>query len=164
MMRRTAYLKAGGYRPGLNQSEDYDLWLRLATVSEMANLPEFLVQYRVRNDSFSTRRLAGHVISSLSVRAANVAREAGLSEPFINGVPSLRRALRLLGIPRRHVALQIYRELFERSFLVFPIPFAIKYRLRKALVLCGFKPLFTLYLNCVGPYRSISSKPRPGRT
>jgi glycosyltransferase involved in cell wall biosynthesis len=42
MMRRDAVLKAGRYREGLMPAEDYDLWLRLAEIGRIANLPERL--------------------------------------------------------------------------------------------------------------------------
>ncbi|MGN6627486.1 MAG: glycosyltransferase [Tepidisphaeraceae bacterium] len=36
----------GGYRTEYNNSEDLDLWLRLAEIGRVANLPEILLQYR----------------------------------------------------------------------------------------------------------------------
>jgi len=46
MMRRSAVARVGGYRQQCNHSEDLDLFLRLATVGRLANLPEVLVQWR----------------------------------------------------------------------------------------------------------------------
>ena len=46
MARRHFLHDAGGYRPELPVTEDYDLWLRLAERCEMANLPEVLYAYR----------------------------------------------------------------------------------------------------------------------
>lgn len=46
MMRRDALLKVGGYREDLMVSEDLDLFLRLAEVGKLANLPDVLLQYR----------------------------------------------------------------------------------------------------------------------
>jgi hypothetical protein len=36
----------GGYRAVLNGAEDYDLWLRISERAQLANLPEFLQNYR----------------------------------------------------------------------------------------------------------------------
>ena len=45
-MRRSSILALGGYRLGFDAAEDYDLWLRLALVSDVALLDEPLVQVR----------------------------------------------------------------------------------------------------------------------
>ena len=39
IMRRQQILNPGGYRAEFHNSEDYDLWLRVAEVSRLANLP-----------------------------------------------------------------------------------------------------------------------------
>lgn len=46
MFRRSAFDQIGGYRQECNHSEDLDLFLRMATVGKLANLPEVLVQWR----------------------------------------------------------------------------------------------------------------------
>src|SRR5205814_9014718 len=46
MMRRDALMKVGGYREDLMVSEDLDLFLRLAEVGRLENLPDVLLQYR----------------------------------------------------------------------------------------------------------------------
>lgn len=47
MMRRSALERVGGYRLGFEPAEDYDLFLRIAEIGRMANLPDVLLQYRV---------------------------------------------------------------------------------------------------------------------
>ena len=47
MLRRAPLLQVGGYRSGFELAEDYDLFLRLAEVGQLANLPDVLLQYRV---------------------------------------------------------------------------------------------------------------------
>jgi acetyltransferase-like isoleucine patch superfamily enzyme len=46
MFRRAAVLKAGNYRAP-KPSEDLDLWLRLASLGVMVNLPETILKYRI---------------------------------------------------------------------------------------------------------------------
>jgi glycosyltransferase involved in cell wall biosynthesis len=46
MMRREPLVRVGGYREDLMVSEDLDLFLRLAEVGKLANLPDVLLQYR----------------------------------------------------------------------------------------------------------------------
>ena len=50
MFRKSAILDIGNYR-SLPKVEDYDLWLRVASRYKLANLPEFLVEYRIRSNS-----------------------------------------------------------------------------------------------------------------
>jgi len=47
MMRRSALDRAGRYDPSLPVAQDYDLWVRLARVTRLANLPELLVVRRL---------------------------------------------------------------------------------------------------------------------
>lgn len=46
MMRRDAVMQAGAYRLERQPSEDLDLWLRLAEIGRLANLPDVLLHYR----------------------------------------------------------------------------------------------------------------------
>jgi hypothetical protein len=46
IMRRERILSLGGYRAEFRNSEDYDLWLRVAKVYRLANIPEPLLRYR----------------------------------------------------------------------------------------------------------------------
>ena len=46
MMRREPLMRVGGYREDLMVSEDLDLFLRLAEVGKLANMPDVLLQYR----------------------------------------------------------------------------------------------------------------------
>lgn len=53
MMRRDALTKIGGYKEHYNNSEDLDLFLRLAEVGRVANLPDVLLKYRRHLESVS---------------------------------------------------------------------------------------------------------------
>jgi len=57
MVRRSALDRVGGYRPEYEPAEDFDLWLRLAEVGELAVLPDRLVRYRVHPQSVSSTRV-----------------------------------------------------------------------------------------------------------
>lgn len=46
MIRREALLSVGGYREEFAWVEDLDLWLRLAEIGNLANVPEILLCYR----------------------------------------------------------------------------------------------------------------------
>jgi glycosyltransferase involved in cell wall biosynthesis len=45
-MRRRWILALGGYRGEFRNAEDYDLWLRVSRIHQIANLPEPLLRYR----------------------------------------------------------------------------------------------------------------------
>lgn len=47
MFRRKTIAPLGFYHPGNLLVEDYDLWMRAARVTQLSNLPEVLVHYRV---------------------------------------------------------------------------------------------------------------------
>lgn len=65
MARRSAIEAVGGYRSGYPHVEDLDLFLRLAEIGRLANLPEVLLHYRNHLSSVSHRNAvaqsaAGH--------------------------------------------------------------------------------------------------------
>lgn len=57
MIRHSAIRKIGGYRDEYLWSEDLDLFLRLAEVGRLANLPDVLVKYRNHPHSTNHRRV-----------------------------------------------------------------------------------------------------------
>jgi hypothetical protein len=57
-MGRRELIQTLGYRAEAMHIEDYDLWARLSAISNLANLPEVLVKYRVLDQSVSSRNLA----------------------------------------------------------------------------------------------------------
>ena len=48
-----AVRKAGGYRPRIKKSEDYDLWLRLSENGKLACIPEPLIRFRTHPGQIS---------------------------------------------------------------------------------------------------------------
>ncbi len=74
MMRRSAVLKAGGYR---GRIEDIDLWLRLAEQGKLANLSSVVLKYRRIATSYSAN---GHATAAEFTKVATEARlRRGLS-------------------------------------------------------------------------------------
>ena len=72
MFRRAAYDRVGGYRTGYEPAEDFDLWLRLAEVGSIANLPDTLLKYRVHHNSVCFKRRTEQI----------AAVRAGLADAF----------------------------------------------------------------------------------
>jgi hypothetical protein len=108
MMRRQAYEAAGGYREGLRVCEDFDLWCRMAEVTEIAGLDALLVRYRLHREGMSFKQTTRVALTDVCIIAAQHARQAGTPEPFDRGMPKLRHALTLLGIRREEI---LYRAL-----------------------------------------------------
>lgn len=90
MIRRSAYLRVGGYRPMFYYAQDLDLWSRLVECGPHRVVPEVLYRAGWAADSISgSRRREQERYRSLIV-AATAARRSGRSE-----APWLRRAERL---------------------------------------------------------------------
>jgi hypothetical protein len=67
-MRRQAFVGAGGYDAAFPVAQDYDLWLRLARVTRLANLPEPLVMRRLLPGRISATREADRLRAEARVR------------------------------------------------------------------------------------------------
>jgi glycosyltransferase involved in cell wall biosynthesis len=100
MMRRSVFEAVGGYRTGLRTSNDFDLWCRMADVTQIANMEDVLVRFRVMEGSIPASRPIRMAITDTCIIAAARARADGKPEPFINGRADLRAALKLLDVPR----------------------------------------------------------------
>jgi glycosyltransferase involved in cell wall biosynthesis len=126
LMRAHAFRQVGGYRTGLNVSEDFDLYTRMAEHCEVANLDEILIAYRIHRGSITAQQPVRMALASFCVTAAAEARRRGVAEPFSRGTPNLRLALPLLGISRR-ATLRLMRlrsaaNLLSRWLLGLPVP------------------------------------------
>jgi glycosyltransferase involved in cell wall biosynthesis len=80
MLRKDAVTKVGGYRKEYLWSEDLDLFLRMAEVGRMANLPDLLLKYR--SHAGSTNHRLPHVQFELSRKCiVETYRRRGLPVP-----------------------------------------------------------------------------------
>jgi glycosyltransferase involved in cell wall biosynthesis len=127
LMRAEVFWRAGGYREGLNVSEDFDLWLRMGDFCAFANLQEPLISYRIHTGSITARQPVRMALASLCVSAAAEARRTGREEPFAAaGRPRLRAALPLLGLgrgdARRMIRWRSMSNLVSRRMLGLPLP------------------------------------------
>jgi GT2 family glycosyltransferase len=57
MARAKVLREVGGYPSDFSVGQDYALWLRVVLLYEVANLPEFLVRYRIHSEQISHRQL-----------------------------------------------------------------------------------------------------------
>ncbi|HEU0302960.1 MAG TPA: glycosyltransferase family A protein [Gaiellaceae bacterium] len=101
MMRADAFRALGGYR--LDQSEDYDLWLRFDERFGVAALRGPAIRYRLHPGQFSVTALERQALGFLCVREAAIARRRGDPDP-LEGVQRLDgTVLGRLGVQRERL-------------------------------------------------------------
>jgi glycosyltransferase involved in cell wall biosynthesis len=82
IMARVALLRElGGYRAAFEGAEDYDLWLRASEATELSNIPEPLVSYRVHSQGVTARRRLRQAFSVRLAQRAAHARNQRLRDP-----------------------------------------------------------------------------------
>ncbi len=81
MFRRDLVLAVGGYHAAFKHCEDLDLWLRLASVTKLASIPETLIHYRHYIDQVSSRHATEQQIGAAVAKLAYVERLAGRVDP-----------------------------------------------------------------------------------
>ncbi len=101
MARREVLLEVGGYHSAYRHCEDYDLWLRLADRTRLANLPERLLLYRRTDSQISNRfSIEQHIGAAVSVLAYRE-RRAGRIDPtqHLAALPPIAELDALFGRP-----------------------------------------------------------------
>jgi hypothetical protein len=81
MYRRDVVLSVGGYHSAFRHCEDYDLWLRLASVTKLGNIPERLVRYRRYDGQVSARHSTELQFGTAVAQLAWEERQAGRVDP-----------------------------------------------------------------------------------
>lgn len=96
MMRRDVIEQLGFYRPEALLAEDYDLWARACFTTQIGNIPEILVRYRVWQGGLTSRH--SETIEQYTVRVMHslIVRLLG-SDVSLETVVSLRRVV--TGLP-----------------------------------------------------------------
>ena len=78
MFRRRCIEKVGFYREELNGAEDYDLWLRISEVFDIANIAEPLYKWRLNPNSVTfLTRYKSEGIAKLAIILSKERREYG---------------------------------------------------------------------------------------
>ncbi|TIX49868.1 glycosyltransferase family 2 protein [Alteraurantiacibacter aquimixticola] len=81
MYRADIVRSVGGYHAAFRHCEDLDLWLRLASVTKLANLPERLIRYRHYPEQVSKRHATEQQVGAAIAYEAWRARDAGRPDP-----------------------------------------------------------------------------------
>jgi hypothetical protein len=88
MYRREIVRSVGGYHAAFRHCEDLDLWLRLASVTRLASLPDRLIRYRHYPNQVSSRHATEQQIGAAVATLAWRERVAGRPDPT-ERLPSL---------------------------------------------------------------------------
>ena len=81
MMRRDAFDRVGGYR-NVVDAEDYDLWLRMAELFQLANLSQALIKYRLHPGQVSVAKCRQQALGATAAKAGASARRNGKPDPL----------------------------------------------------------------------------------
>lgn len=81
MYRRDVVRAVGGYHAAFRHCEDYDLWLRLASVTKLGNIPERLLRYRRYSGQVSARHSTEQQFGTAVAQLAWEERQAGRPDP-----------------------------------------------------------------------------------
>lgn len=101
MFRRNVVLSVGGYHAAFRHCEDYDLWLRLASVTKLGNIPERLVRYRRYDGQVSARHSTELQFGTAVAQLAWRERQAGRVDPtaHLDRLPPILELDALFGRP-----------------------------------------------------------------
>jgi FkbM family methyltransferase len=98
MMRREVAIACGEYRKAFLDADDYDLWLRMSERSQLANLEQPILQYRVHSNQVSFVNSSHQSLCVLAARTAAAFRKQGRPDP-LSGVEQITpELLRNLGV------------------------------------------------------------------
>lgn len=99
MFRRDVVRGVGGYHAAFRHCEDLDLWLRLASVTRLANIPERLIRYRHYAGQVSSRHTTEQQIGAAIAHVAYELRQAGRPDPTadLDALPPLDELDALFG-------------------------------------------------------------------
>lgn len=92
LIRREAFVRAGGYREPSSPSDDYDLWLRISEFYQCANLNQVVLKYRIHPQQLSLRQRKQQILCILAAQASASLRAAGKPDP-LNSVKHLTPAV-----------------------------------------------------------------------
>ncbi|MES2500981.1 MAG: glycosyltransferase [Pseudomonadota bacterium] len=136
-LRKSAVLAVGGYRPEFQLTMDYDLFLRLAEVGKLANLPDVLFKYRQHLGSAGHEKRDQQLMETLKVLNETYTRRA-----LIKNFSELQQQVNDY-VPLNHRAQHLkwgWWALSEKNYQT-SIKYALKATFQKPLNLEGLKLL-----------------------
>jgi glycosyltransferase involved in cell wall biosynthesis len=111
MMRRDAVFAAGLYRADFPLCEDYDLWLRMSETTDLINLPEILLRYRLHLAQATASGLERRLRSEVEAMNDALRRRGGAVRPVAREIRdrAMTAARGMIGEKRRSDAFAALR-------------------------------------------------------
>ncbi len=81
VMRRDLVLAVGGYHAAFRHCEDFDLWMRLCSITKLCSIPERLIRYRHTHDQVSSKHVVEQQLGAAISYYAYKERAAGHDDP-----------------------------------------------------------------------------------
>lgn len=103
VMRKEVVVASGGYRKALLDADDYDLWLRMAERSQLANLPQIVLQYRIHSAQVSIQNMVHQTWCALAARGAASFRKRGRPDPLVDVVEITPQFLSAMGVTEAQI-------------------------------------------------------------
>ena len=105
MIRRDVLQETGAYRGLLRPAEDYDLWLRMSEIADLANLPDVLLQYRIHGGSLSIKFAVAQALGTEVARRAGMVRRRTGADPIRDETSITPELLKRVGLSADEVSL-----------------------------------------------------------
>lgn len=70
LIRKSVFQEAGLFNESLRGAEDYDMWLRIATRTQIIHIPEALFLYRMHGDNFTVKHTQEVINNTKRIRHA----------------------------------------------------------------------------------------------
>ena len=83
MIRKNILDKVGLYNESIKSSQDYNLWFRIAWVSKIANLSEFLMKLRYSTKSIFIDHKNEQLKWSIKIRKCYLGRAISIVESYL---------------------------------------------------------------------------------
>ncbi len=103
MFRKDAFEAAGRYRRCFVESEDLDLWLRIAERHDLLNLAALVIEYRMHGEQASLRHLEQQALSLIAAHVSARARRERRPDPIDQVAAIEEDWLLAQGITRREI-------------------------------------------------------------
>lgn len=88
MFRRSVFERLDGYSEEAVHCEDYELWARAQEITEVMNLPQPLLRYRIHHQSVSSRQQSAQAEASLNISCRLISETLGrpVDRDTVNGL------------------------------------------------------------------------------
>ncbi len=119
LMRKEAFVRAGGYRAVSSPSDDYDLWLRISEHYQCANLKQKVLNYRIHPQQLSFRKRKDQIFCLLAARAAASLRSEGKSDPLNSAKEITPALLAAMGVSEEEQKRELAEKYYDYINLMF---------------------------------------------